>query len=248
METEFDVKDKARISWVIQSLMQAHQLVDINFGEDFEPSQSIIVEIDAKSGYFFLDEFPTDEANRLAGRKNRFVLRGALDGVRVKAPDLKVEKIQNDEKGLLYKVPLPKHLLYMQRRNSYRQSIGYGIAIPVDITFLELPDVDTNLEPTDHLATLSDISTTGCRLIIPGGEASFSEEPGQVWQLNFKLPEADDPVQLTIETCHAQFISRTRDWQFGCRFNEVEGATLEKIGKFVTDMQRKERSRQNGLG
>lgn len=248
METEFDVKDKTRIGWVLQSLMQSHQFIDVHFGEGYEPSQSIIVEVDVKKGRFYLDEFPTEEANRLAARKNHFVLRGALEGVRIKASGLKIKSMQKDEKGTLYVVPFPPNLMYVQRRDSYRFNIGYGMEIPVDITYLEAPDVDTDMEPLDQAGVLSDISTTGCRVTIPGGKASFSDEPGQVWQLAFKFPEEDEPVLVTIETCHAYFSSSTRHWQFGCQYKDVDGATLERIGRFVTDSQQKERSRRNGLG
>ena len=248
METDFDVKDKARIGWVLQSLMQDHQLVDVNFGEGFEPSQSIIVDVDTKKGFFFLDEFPTSESNQLAAQKNRFDLRGALEGVRIKAVGLKVNKVRKDKKGMLYRVEMPTFLMYMQRRDAYRVSIGFGMQIPVDITVLESPDMNTELQPSDHEATLRDISTTGLRLTIPGGKERFSEEQGQMWQLSFKLPDNEETVVLKIETCHARFVSRTRDWQFGCRYRDLDGATVQVIGRFVTEMQRQERRRQNGLG
>lgn len=247
METEFDVKNKTRIGWVLQSLMQSHQFIDVHFGEGHEPSQSIIVDVDVKKGCFYLDEFPTEEANQLAARKNHFDLRGALDGVRIKAQGLNVKSTQKDDKGILYVVPFPPNLMYIQRRDSYRFNIGYAVEIPVDITYLEVPDLDTEMEPLDQVAVLSDISTTGCRLTIPGGKTSFSIEPGQVWQLAFKFPEDNESVRVTIETCHAHFLSDMRHWQFGCRYKDVDGATLEHIGRFVTDSQQKERSRQNGL-
>lgn len=248
METEFDVKDKTRIGWVLQSLMQSHQLIDVNFAESSESSQSIIVDVDLKKGYFYLDEFPTDEANRLAKLNKQFNLRGALEGVLVKAIDLKVKKTAKDDKGLLYAIPIPTDLMYMQRRDSYRVNIGYGMEVPVDITFLESPTLDVELEPTDHVATLGDISTTGCRLRIPSVEAGFSDEPGQLWQLSFALDGDDTPLVVTIETCHARYVNRTNTWQFGCRYKDVEGDVIGRIGRFVTDTQRLERSRKNGLG
>lgn len=248
METEFDVKDKTRIGWVLQSLMQSHQLIDVSFAGADEASQSIIVDVDVKKGTFYLDEFPTDEANRLAKKKNHFNLRGALEGVLVKAVDLKIKKTQKDDKGLLYAVPIPTDLMYMQRRDSYRVNIGYGMEIPVDITCLQSPESDTDLEPIDRVATLCDISTTGCRLKIPGGKESYSDESGQLWQLAFTFPEDESPITVIIETCHARFVSRTSSWQFGCRYKDVDGEVLGRIGRFVTDMQRMERSRRNGLG
>ena len=240
MEKDFLISNPARIAWILQSLRDDHQLVDVGFCGREAGVRSIIVDVDSAEGHFTIDEFPNEACHRLATRGELFDLRATLNGVDVTVTSLKVDDVRREEDGALYSVSLPKQLHYVQRRESFRARVTGLAEVPVDVRHI---DSDTVITSGEARAQLADVSAEGCRLAIPGKEDALCGVEHALFEVTLHVPECE-PLKVTVESRHSRHLSRSRLWYVGCRFVSPSAAVQQRIDRFVTDMQRIERQRE----
>ena len=113
------------------------------------------------------------------------------------------------------------------------------LSIPTETLLNGLPKGNVVVE-----AQLADISADGCRLALPGLEDTGIGVLDQNWQLAIHLPDTTDPLKVLVTTRHSRFLSRSKLWYVGCRFENNDGQSQQLIDRFVTQMQRLERQRE----
>ena len=244
MEKDFLISNPARIAWILQSLRDDHQLVDVGFRGRDAGVRSIIVDVDSQQGSFTIDEFPNEVCHKLASTGELFDLRATLNGVDVTVTSLKVDDVQREPDGALYNVTLPKQLHYVQRRESFRARVTGLAEVPVDLRHI---DSDSSLTSETERAQLADISAEGCRLAIPGQEDALCSTHNELFEVTLHVPE-DEPLKVTVESRHSRHLSRSRLWYVGYRFVSPSAAIQQRIDRFVTNMQRIERQREAMFG
>ncbi|MDO6459708.1 flagellar brake protein [Granulosicoccaceae sp. 1_MG-2023] len=235
MEKDFLITNPARIAWVLQSLRDDHQLVDVGFRGRDTGARSIIVDIDSAAGYFTLDGFPNQDCHRLAGRGEKFDLRASLNGVDVMVSSLQVSEVRDEADGALYCVALPTQLRYVQRRDTYRAQVT-GLA-EVAVTAVNQESAET------YSGYLADISADGCRVALDGDENAGCGRAGERYQLTLQMPEGD-ALSLCVTSRHSRFVARSGLWYVGCCFEQPAPALQQRIERFVAEMQLKARQRE----
>ncbi len=233
---DFAVSNPIKIAWIIQSLQDDRQLIDVAFSYHTDGARSMIIDVDSDTGYFYLDEFASKECHRLASQGEMFIIRSSLNGVDVKIPELASESVVKDPQGALYKIAMPSTIYYAQRRDTYRARVSGLMETSVDVT--------SEIKGEKYQAKLIDISSGGCRIEISAGYKTFHESMNRKLDLLLHLSGEDESVQITAKIRHTQYLQRSRIWLLGCQFEKLEQAQQQSIDRFVAEMQRLERQKQ----
>ncbi len=244
MEKDFTLSNQVQINRIIQSLRDDHQLIGVNFDGRNDGSQSIIVDVDSKQGYFLVDEFPSASCHRLATTGESFDLNAELNGIDVNMRDLNIDEITKDKDGILYQIAIPRRITYAQRRESFRARVSGLADVPVDIAVVADEYEDSGVETEGYEAMLADISAEGCRLSVAGQEDCLMGKPDLVLALTIHVPEGD-PISVKVTTRHQRFLTRSQLWYIGCRFESSEKEAQMMIERFVIYMQRLESQRKS---
>ncbi|MCB1754371.1 MAG: flagellar brake protein [Gammaproteobacteria bacterium] len=243
MEKDFIISNQARISWIMQSLRDDHQLIDVDFPDRKIGARSIIVDVNADEGYFSIDEFPSAGCHKQALAGEAFDLRASLNGVDVTAKALVVENVIDDPHGALYQIQIPGSVHYVQRRETFRARVTGLIEVPVEIALVPPGDAPDQ-EPVTTEAQLADISADGCRLSLSGEEGSVFGALDQRWTLRMQFPDTEEPLNVRVITRHSRFLERSKLWYVGCQFDNNDARSQQLIDRFVTQVQRLERQRE----
>jgi c-di-GMP-binding flagellar brake protein YcgR len=247
VQSNFKVSDKARIAWILQSVQRSHQLLRLSFAGGQLEAQSIVVQVDADKGYFYIDEPPCTRCCELAIAGEPFDLATSLSGVDVTATGLSIVKVVEDPQGAMYKVALPAGLGYVQRRDSYRASLVGLSNIVVDVSHVadgESAESDCEVLPE---AALEDISSAGCCISMRGDKNLCIGQEGEQLLLSMYFPDTNSPVSIVADVRHTRFVQRLKLWLIGCQFTAPDMPSQKLIDSQVFEAQRLQRLRESSL-
>ena len=248
MEQEFKVQSYTRICWILQSLSDEHQLVDIDYPRLEVGARSMVVEVDSKKGVYYLDKLQSDGLHKMVANGNAFNVNASLRGVEIKISRAVLEEVVHDSSGDMYKIKIPSDLLYIQKRDSYRAKVRGVKRVSIQV-MKPKADVDTTAAELPlkvryqflAMGDLIDISSGGCKVSFEGVEDESLMESGLEYHLAIYLPDQDEPLVATAVVMHCLFIKRMKVWQIGFSFKELDKDVNRGISTFVNHLQRLER-------
>ncbi len=232
---QYTVKNLNRICWVLQSLRAEHQLVDIDFPRQSVGGHSMVVDVDTKAGYYYLDRLQSKEVHQMVVNGNTFNLKSLLRGVAVNIFRVEIEALTQDSRGDLYKIKIPEELQYVQKRNYYRAKIRGDENIKVKVTRYHEQGEG---EPIQAHSEFLDISVGGCKLSVDFDKDTPAFETGEELSLEIDLPDAKTPLHLLVTTCYCDYFARLRAWHIGCSFQNIEAEKKRIILHLVNELQR----------
>jgi c-di-GMP-binding flagellar brake protein YcgR len=241
VEKDFFISNPERIAWVLKSLKDDHQLIDVDFDNSDDlgtGGRSIVLDVDLQNKQFSIDELRSRFSHDHASKGAVFSISSSLNGLDIMVPGLTVIDIQQDDNGDIYVLELPKTMQYVQRRESFRARVTGLAEVPVDIGFMGDSERAKEDESLTSGALLADISAEGCRIVIAdNGQKTFADED-LFLALNLKLPTEEDPTKVSAKVCHSRYLERSKVWYLGCQFDSINIATQQVLDRFVVQMQR----------
>lgn len=245
--TEHQLSNPKRISWLLNSLMSQHQLVTLTMGEGKNElaSSSLVVSVFGDSPFFSLDANANADIHKKIVDGRPFMMKSSLEGVDVRAESIKAAGVIDDPKGLLYKVPFPTQMFYFQRRETYRASLSglFKVSVSVQLNASSGNNKETPLVLEN--CSLSDISATGCLVSMSEGNGKFLADYAEPVTLHLTLPESDEAVSLPATVRHRRHIQRSGIWLVGFQFNRMPMRDLDSVERCVARLQLL--ARQNSL-
>lgn len=232
------VTRRASIFAVLRSLQKHRSPLSIQFhGRDNQTYTSIILKVDLEEGYFILDEIAPPSGHKKVMSGSPFSIKANDKGVQVLFGSNIIVGAGRNDGAAIYKVPLPKKLLYKQRRDAYRAHIALADQAEVKLTSYE--------RQKPLLGRIIDISSSGCKI-----EFSYLVDPAfeelEVFdEVSFELPEStfDTSVLCSAEARHAVYFEDKNMTQCGFRFLNPDGRNQREIDRFVAYLQREARRR-----
>lgn len=229
------VTRQASIFAILRSLQKHRSPLSITFrGHDKQIFTSIVLKVDLNEGYFLLDEL-SGSGHKRAMNAEQFVVSGNDRGVQVVFGGNRVIAAGSNEGAAIYKVALPKQLLYKQRRDAFRAHIAMSDRVEVKLVSYE--------RPKPLIGQIIDISSSGCKVFFPYLVEPAFEELEVFDEVAFDLPENafDSSVLCAAEARHAVYDTVKQNTECGFRFLSPDGRNQREIDRFVSYIQREAR-------
>lgn len=216
---------------VFRTLQSQHYAINIQFSPQGSFYNSLIVKADLEKKAIYLDEFVPREGHLKAVGKMPFSLHATLNGIKIHGKNLVVSNLHTDDSGILYRVPFPDKLLYLQRRDAYRVRVPSFMGLKVHCL--------SKSSNKTLVANVLNMSVTGFRMAIEGQpepELEIAEE----FDTNLAGVDDDQPLQCRVSVANVYYDKLKDATICGCNFIDLETPTQIKINRFVTHLQREE--------
>ncbi|OFE11566.1 hypothetical protein PHACT_13580 [Pseudohongiella acticola] len=214
---------------VLRTLQADRSGISIQFSGNGKMYNSLVLGVELKSRSFHLDEFTPREAHKQAQAGTPFSLRASINGIRVHAKDLVVEKVRKDSDGLYYEIKFPERLLYLQRRDAFRAWVPGTLMVASSCT--------NKKHPEGIKGRILNMSATGFRLQVDG---KVEPAPAMLeeFALVISLPLIDHDLSCPVEAVYAEYQQERNQTTLGFRFGDMNRADQVAVNRFVTQLQR----------
>jgi len=232
------VTRQASIFAVLRALQKSRAPLSITFRNHSDQIfTSIILKVDLDEGYFILDEIAPPSGHQHAISGGIFSIQANDKGIQVFFGNNTITGTGSNGGAAIYKIPLPKQLIYKQRRDAYRAHIAIADQVEVKLISYE--------RQKPLVGRIIDISSTGCKVEFPYIiDPAFTDF--EVFdEVSFDLPESefDTSVLCAAEARRATYLEDRHMTQCGFRFLSPDGYNQRQIDRFVAYIQREARRR-----
>lgn len=213
----------------LRLMLDSHDPLIITFHERTQRFQSYLIEVDGKDIAF--DEMIPRDGERFLASGEPFRVEGFHDGVRIAWECEDTLAISDHEDHRCYRGPMPKEVVYHQRRNAFRAALKLAQLVDVEINGDKLK--------TPLVGKLLDISATGCKLRFKG-DISEQLQLGQVYE-RFVAALPFGKMTAPVELRYLHFEDRINITFAGVRFHNMSGLVQRQVERFVYQLQREAR-------
>lgn len=214
---------------VLRTLQTDRSSISIQFNGNGAMYSSLVLNANLSSRTFQLDAFTPSEAHRQAEEGNAFAIRASINGIRVHAKDMVIERVMEDADGNYYEIRFPERLLYLQRRDAFRAWVPGALMVTATCTNANHPD---GLQ-----GRVQNMSATGFRLVVEG---KVKPPPGMLeeFDLVMNLPLIEHGLCCPAEAIYVQYQQDGNQTILGFHFGNMGRADQVAINRFVTQLQR----------
>lgn len=212
---------------------EQHQLIRITTEANTPDAEAIhtgILYIDVKTKRFFLEELRPKSAARLLEPGMTLYFTATVDGVKHK---FSARYIKSDElpQGQAHLCEFPHTIEQIQLRNAYRVKMPRSTPVSICLTHGTKPLL------SGHAA---DLSATGAKLRVEG-QLSFEPVQGDMYSTcRIVLPDGTE-VFCQAELMHWRYVPEHKATYLGIMFLRLESMHERTLGRFLTDMQRRDK-------
>lgn len=212
---------------------EQHQLIRFTTEEEAPLAEAMhtgILFIDPAKKRFFLEELRPKSASKRLQPGMTLYFQASVDGVKHKFASryLKTEELPE---GNAHLCEFPSTIEQIQLRNAYRVKMPRTNPVTICLTHPIKPFIT---------GQAADLSATGARLRIEG---KLSSEPiqGDTYQVcRITLPDRTE-LFCQAQLMHWRYVPEHHVTQMGIMFVRLESMHERTLGKFLTDIQRKEK-------
>jgi c-di-GMP-binding flagellar brake protein YcgR len=210
-------------------MLDSHDPLIITFHERTQRFQSYLIEVDGKDIAF--DEMIPRDGERFLASGEAFRVEGFHDGVRIAWECKDTLAISDHENHRCYRGPMPKEVIYHQRRSAFRAALKLAQLVDIEINGDKLK--------VPLAGKLLDISATGCKLRFKG-DISEQLQLGQIYE-RFAAALPFGKMTAPVELRYLYFEDRINITFAGVRFHNMSGLVQRQVERFVYQLQREAR-------
>lgn len=230
---------------LLQRLSTKHSPIGLSFDSVADSYTSLILAVDFKEGYFLLDEVTPKWGDSLMAKAIPFTITAFYDGCKITIENLQVTGRAIKDDSPVYRVPFPKELYFLQRRQFFRAQIRLSLHINVQLGVVVPPqqrDEYDNLLPQEphtfaHEGLLRDLSAQGCQVEVRGDITSQIEK-NTCYPLCYVIFPNQEKLDLEITVRHLEYDPITKLTVLGCQFTQLDASLDRRISFLVTELQR----------
>ncbi len=238
----FRVSSRREILALLRNIGERNQLVRMVIDQGADTIVTSILDVDDGNDTMLLDCAPTPEMNRRVLEGKTLSFETMLDSIRILFTSSDAESCMHE--GLpAFVVPLPPHLIRLQRREFYR--VPTPVTTPVLCT---VPVRTDTMETVPVVTTLYNISGGG--IAIMDEKKLLDTTFGRIYEdCRVELPGGAVTVALQIRNSLELSLPNGRSThRIGCQFIDPSNAVMGAIQKYITKLERDRNARATGLG
>jgi flagellar brake protein len=216
------------ICGVLRALQTAACSVQVQFDQRSGSFTSCVLDVDSNEHCLLLDELKPPEGHRLLDTGAPFSIRASLDDHRVYASGLQCSRTLNYQSGVLYQVPFPDKILFLQRRDAFR------LTLPANLNATAVLSSPTRSGSVS--AQVLDVSLTGVRLGFADGILPPLTLEERV-DLQITVAELNERICLPAELRNQYPDKESGQTICGFRFVTVNRITQNMLNRFIAQLQ-----------
>lgn len=234
-DNQYAVGSRLEITQILSAIMRQGALVTASPGDDSFFLTSITA-VDDDEGTLQLECGRQPQQNENVLRHQHLVCSTALDKVKIKFACKGIELVES-ARGLAFRMPLPREMTRLQRREHFRMPIP--LSAPVKCV---LSPIDAEQGPAAKVElSVHDISGGGVAIMTP--PALFTPEIGAHYHCTIGLPVAGK-VQARIQARNAFMITLANGkvtQRSGFAFVRPAESLLATIQRYIMNLERARR-------
>lgn len=242
--TRYEVRDPLEIRHLLQRLISAHALMSLLHADGSVVLLSTILGIDESTGQLLLDTSADDGINQSVLASQALHCAGSLERIEVRF-DLEPLKMDRSLTPPVFRVALPKHLVYLQRREYFRLLAPAHDALYCD---LELPEEASG--STRRLQTpVIDLSTGGVAVRVPQGSDELFKAGTTFPNCRLALPKAG-VVEAPLLIRHVGEYHGPKGLPLhhaGCEWQGMPMGMQNLIQRYIMRVERERVARERGM-
>ena len=230
----FRVDSRVEIVYILRALMKSNALVTAYFNSGREFVVTAVLQVDNEHGVVILDSGSNRELNERLLQSREVSVVSSQDGVRVQFTSERVTAV-SFEGRLAFRLPLPDHVLKLQRREYYR--LATPVVHPVKCEIARLDGKRFEL-------ALADISLGGVCLV--GQPPGFSFEPGMALEeCRIDLPEVGTiRAGLCVRNSYVVTLKNgVTSHRTGCEFVKLGSQQEATVQRYIIRLERERRAK-----
>ncbi|PCJ21892.1 MAG: hypothetical protein COB04_01535 [Gammaproteobacteria bacterium] len=197
---------------------------------------SLLIDLQEQSRTLAFDCLHPLEANANVSIGSQFTVDGNLRGLSFNF-QVEVLDIETDtDKGTLFHTSFPDSIYTEQQRAAFRVSVSSIRKIIITI-------ISTQHPPQQSF--LRDISATGFQISIVDPKNTRFKHGDPLKCCMIDLPQSEK-FMCSAKVQHIQHNDENNITQVGCRFTDVTGGDQRIINRFINNLQRENRRREQG--
>jgi c-di-GMP-binding flagellar brake protein YcgR len=223
--TDERITDHKQVANLLRRIMDHHSLLTVTLADSAEAYNSAILDLDDHHRFLTLDELKPLSGHERLLQQAHLRVRTAVHGVEVRFGTSLRHAVK--ESGIwMYRVELPREVLYRQRRSSYRIRIGMGSGVTVELQKNGRELVE---------ARVLDMSETGLGIQTDSG---IRLNLGDRLPCTLGLPDGR-PIHCELEIRYLREALQARDMlHFGGHFLDMQPVERTTLARVITDLQR----------
>lgn len=216
-----------QIAGILRRLQKARALVTVVLPQDKGEYHSAVLDVDAASGRFVLDELKPEVGHERLKESRACRVRAQLEGVLI-VFSTQIAGTGSKDGIAFYEAQLPAILLYRQRRDHYRVRVAYGRTIPVTLALADDVTLDTEM---------FDISASGVAVSIRGGLPEVRR--GDIIRCSFKLA-GGEIFTSELEIRYLGQDPQAQVSRLGGRYVGLQPRQRQQIERYVLALEREQ--------
>lgn len=210
-----------------------HQFINVSFVQDAKDSETFatgILYIDLKSKNFFIEELRPKIATKHLKPGIKLYFSLTVDGVK---HQFQARYIKTNDllQGTSHQCEFPRAIEQIQLRNAFRVKVPRGTPVKVSLT-----------HPTKNFLSgqAADLSATGVRLRI-NGSLHYQPTRGDTYPVCRLLLPTGTEIFCQGQLMHWRHVPEHKTTYLGIKFLRMEGQHERALGRFLADLQRREK-------
>jgi c-di-GMP-binding flagellar brake protein YcgR len=222
------VLSRKKIVAILQQLKACHELLSVAVPGFPQSANSAILGIREANERFYLDELSLCGAHEAFLQKRKARIACRLQGMELHFA-VRLLRATSDGGIAVYEIAIPKSVLRVQRRESFRLRLSPGLTVPVTVPYLEGERVS---------GEAFDLSACGIGAFL---KTRNIPSRGQVLtNLTINLPKAGS-FKSNVEVRFARLDSAHNMLRIGARFVKLDNRQERFLAQFLAEQQRKRR-------
>lgn len=228
---------RGEMLFVLRALQQKGCMITAHFDHGKSFFLTSLIDVDTDGDRLVFDYGSSEEMNRKVADADKVIFTSSLDKVRVQFSLPGITPITHEQRPA-FSGDLPESILRLQRREYYR--LATPVANPLKCF---VPAADGILE-----TTVLDISGGGIGLMLPPDRKDFAKD--RVFAgCKLELPD-EGTIVFDMIVRNAFFQSNKTGNSYlrtGCEFDNLSGAKLAAIQRYITRIERERKARESGM-
>jgi c-di-GMP-binding flagellar brake protein YcgR len=229
--------DPVEIGKALAGVVESRSQLTLRIEDRLTPYVSLLVKVDSENQILYIDELLPKNGNEALSNGEIFSIRALCRGIPVFFGGNQILSVDGESGLLTYKLRFPDRLVYQQRRQFFRVSVGITQNCEAVIIRSE------RKQDSDAISTrgrVIDLSQRGARLQIPGQLSPELEVGEQLAECEISLPDCDY-LKSQAEIRHF-FYDEERDVSYcGLLFHGLGKVEQRKLDRYVLQLQREAR-------
>lgn len=229
-QSEQAITYKPYMAGLLKRLQAARALVSITIDKNKSIYNTIIIDVDSKQNWLYLDELSIESAHKSISKGCTIHFQARMKGVQINF-ETKVLAIESSDHIAMYRLALPENMFYTQRRRHYRAAVNdthhLGISIPVPLR--------------QHITgSIVDISAGGFCSRLALSESNAIQERQAIFDAKISLP-GQNSITCDIEVRNIRHYPEHGYSLVGGKFIEIEPNQQTHVERIVAMLDRNQR-------